>query len=141
MNEDFCIKEIMAVGKQLVEDYLTTSRHHTASTFLPEGYHLIFTKVWHGDEVNACIYDFKVSSEPLLVFGPNVYDSRLKGVDANYWSKHVIHAKTQFQITKALDNFIGVGAEKGVRLSKRMPAPVKPTRPKVEYLTNDQPNN
>lgn len=114
---DSVINQIMDVGKKLVGLYLDTHQLHTTATLLPTGHHLVFAKVRDDDRVNACIYDFKVSSEPLLVFGPNTYDQRCAGYDANRWAPIVVMAEVQFEVARQLSDLIGVFG-KGKRLSE-----------------------
>ena len=114
---DNAITRIMEAGKKLVEQYLATDQGHTTSTLLPSGYHLVFAKVWKDDQVNACIYDFKISSEPLLVFGPNIYDPRHAGFEANSWAPIVVEAEIQFEVARKLSELIGT-LNKGKRLSQ-----------------------
>lgn len=166
MNEGSAIKRIMAIGQELVTDFLASGRFHTRTTPLTNGYHLVFAKVWDHTEVNACLYDFQVSAEPILVFGPDVYDPRIPGIDADIWLTFVSNAKCQFEITKSLDAVIMTAARRGTRLSSKTgnlgegfcepgitrtrkgtgfisesnpPEPIMPTRPQVTYLTSDQP--
>jgi len=153
MNEGSCIKKVMDIGQELVTDFLANGNMRIRTTQLPSRCHLVFAKVWDHTEVNACLYDFEVSAEPVLVFGPNVYDPRLPDIDASIWLGFAESARQQFIVAKGLDSIItsswgrvahGPGVARarkdtGFISESSPPEPIMPTRPQVTYLTNDQP--
>lgn len=130
---DSRIERIMDVGLRLVGEFMETGMVHTKANPVNNQYHLVFAKVWQDDQFNACLYDFSVSSHPLLIFGPRIYESRLKGADAEYWEPLVNTAYHAFGVIKGIENVTGM-LNKGERLAP----PVKPTPPPVRVIKNEQ---
>ena len=117
---DNLINQIMEVGRKLVAEFEATSKSQTKATVINEQYHLVFSKVYTDDNWNACLYDFGLSSHPMLVFGPEVYDPRQKDTDAAYWAPLVVLAQTQFGIARQLDDVIGMTVKnQAARISER----------------------
>lgn len=139
---DNLIKQIMETGQKLVDEFMATSKNQTRSAMINDQYHLVFTKVFADNDWNACLYDFNWSSHPLLVFGPDVYDPRLKGSDAAYWTPLVSLAYKQFQVIRLLDdqwNVILKGRRFGERaVDNTLIPPVKPTEPPVRVIKNEK---
>ena len=139
---DNLINQIMEVGRKLVAEFEATSKSQTKANMINEQYHLVFSKVYADDNWNACLYDFSMSSHPLLVFGPDVYDPRLKDSDAAYWAPLVSLADKQFQIIRLVDVQWDT-IRKGRRMIERavdgsLKLPVKPTEPRIRVIKNEK---
>lgn len=131
---DSPLRQIMEIGNKLVDEFMLTQQLRTKANPINSQYHLVFASVRCDGQVNACLYDFSKSSHPLLVFGQNTYEPRLKESDAEYWLPLVQEAYNKFQVVKDVDDIIAM-ASKGNSLSIR---PVKPTPPPVRVIKNEK---